>query len=351
MLIQLDNLHHINDAASFIELADNLPLIDVRTPSEYRRGHIPGALNLPIFSDEERAVVGTDYKTRGREEAVMRGLEFVGPRMNSILAEALSIAGSLKHIALYCWRGGMRSDSMAWLFRQGGIRTTLLEGGYRSYRNFILSEMKRDRKVIVLGGYTGSGKTKILEILKEMGEQVIDLEAIACHRGSAFGSLGMPDQPESEHFANLVFNELRKTDPDKKLFLEDESKNIGTVFLPDELYNVIRRSPEIAILPDSASRIKFLMEEYGRFNPQLLSESVMKISKRLGAERSNMALEAIDSGNIRRAVEIVLEYYDKAYLFGLSRRDPKSVIKIDTSSNTFRESALLILKSVDNAFY
>lgn len=346
----MNNLYQVKDAASFIELADHLPLIDVRTPSEYRRGHIPGALNLPVFSDEERAVVGTDYKKRGREEAVMRGVGFVGPRMSSLLAEALSVAGSRKHIALYCWRGGMRSDSMAWLFRLGGIMTTLLEGGYKSYRNFLLREMKRDRKVIVIGGYTGSGKTKILEIMREMGEQVIDLEALASHRGSAFGSLGMPEQPTSEHFANMVFNELRKSEPDVRLFLEDESRNIGTVFMPDELYDVIRRSPVIALLPDSASRTAFLMKEYGKFDHKLLRESVMKISKRLGGERSKMALESIDSGNITKAVGIVIEYYDKTYLFGMSGRDSKSVIKIDTSDNSFRESALLILQAADNAF-
>lgn len=338
-------MNQITDAASFIELAADLPVVDVRTPSEYRRGHIPGAVNLPIFSDEQRAVVGTDYKKRGREDAIKRGLDFVGPAMSSMLTSALKIAGARKHIALYCWRGGMRSENMAWLFRLGGIRTTLLKGGYKSYRSYILKAMEADRKVVIIGGYTGSGKTKILHILKEMGEQVIDLEDIASHRGSAFGSLGMPDQPTSEHFANMVFSELKKTSPSVTLFMEDESRNIGSVFMPDELYDVIRRSPVIALMPDSASRTGFLMEEYGKFEPRLLRESVLRISKRLGGDRTREALEAIDTGNIRRAVEIALEYYDKAYLFGLSKRNQGEVIKLDTGGKSFIDSAGLILKT------
>lgn len=341
----MDRENQITDAASFLELAAELPVVDVRTPSEYRRGHIPGAVNLPIFSDEQRAVVGTDYKKRGRVDAILKGLDFVGPAMSSMLTSALKIAGSRKHIALYCWRGGMRSENMAWLFRLGGIRTTLLKGGYKSYRNHILKEMESDRKVVIIGGYTGSGKTKILHILKEMGEQVIDLEDIASHRGSAFGSLGMPDQPTSEHFANMVFSELKSTSPSVTLFMEDESRNIGSVFMPDELYDVIRRSPVIALMPDSASRTSFLMEEYGKFDPGLLRESVLRISKRLGGERTRESLEAIDSGNIRRAVEIALEYYDKAYMFGLSKRNRSEVIKLDTTGKSFRESAGLIVKT------
>lgn len=347
----MDSLSQIADAASFIELAADLPLVDVRTPSEYRRGHIPGAVNLPIFSDEERAAVGTDYKKRGRTEAILTGLGFVGPAMSHMLTTALKIAGQRKHIALYCWRGGMRSENMAWLFRLGGIRTTLLKGGYKSYRNHILKEMEADRNVVILGGYTGSGKTKILHILKEKGEQVVDLEDIASHRGSAFGSLGMPEQPTSEHFANLVFSELKNSNQAVRLFMEDESRNIGSVFMPDELYNVIRKSPVIALMPDSASRTDFLMEEYGNFEPRLLRESVIKISRRLGGDRAGEALESIDSGNIRRAVEIALEYYDKAYLFGLSKRNQGDVIKLDTSGKSFSESAALIVKTASEKLH
>lgn len=338
-----ESRYRIN-AASFLEQAGEMPVVDVRTPAEYSHGHIPGAVNIPLFSDDERAVVGTLYKKEGRTRAVSAGLDFVGPRMSKLLGEAIDLAAGNGRLALYCWRGGMRSDSMSWLFTQGGIETYLLDGGYKAYRNHILKHLGTLNNVIVLGGLTGSGKTRILQELISLGEQVIDLEGLANHRGSAFGSLGMPPQPSSEHFANLLFDQYRATDRNARLFLEDESRNIGSVFMPDEVYDVIRNSPVIAVMPDAVSRMPRLMEEYGKFDPELLAAALQRISKRLGGDNTRLAIEAVQRGDIETAIGIVLVYYDKSYRYGLERRAPLSVTTIETNSSDDRDNAHKVIE-------
>ena len=193
----------------FLSLSSTIPVIDVRSPSEYKAGHIPGAYNIPLFDDKEREIVGTLYKKEGRSKATLKGLQLTGPSMHSKLETALKLAKDNK-LLVHCWRGGMRSEAMAWLFSLGDIDTQILDGGYKSYRHFIIDRLSEKRKYIVLGGLTGSGKTEILNYMKNTGHQVVDLEGIACHKGSAFGSLGQSDQPSSEHFANLLYQELKR---------------------------------------------------------------------------------------------------------------------------------------------
>jgi tRNA 2-selenouridine synthase len=190
---------------TFLKLAETLPVTDVRSPFPFSHGHIPGAINIPLFNDAERAEVGTRYKLKGRIDAIIKGLELTGPSMHSKLEQALQIAAGGR-LLVHCWRGGMRSEAMAWLFYLGGIETVLLEGGYKSYRHLVLENLSENRKMFVLGGLTGSGKTQILKYLREEGRQVIDLEGMANHKGSAFGSLGQKPQPSSEHFANILYS-------------------------------------------------------------------------------------------------------------------------------------------------
>ena len=195
----------------FLQLSETTTIIDVRSPSEFSYGHIPGAINISLFNDKEREAVGISYKNEGRTKAILTGLQLSGPSMDQKLGQALKIAKNNK-LLVHCWRGGMRSEAMSWLFSLGEIETLVLEGGYKSYRNYILGKLSEKRKYIVLGGLTGSGKTGILKYIKSLGNQVIDMEEIACHKGSAFGSLGQPEQPSSEHFANILYHELEKTD-------------------------------------------------------------------------------------------------------------------------------------------
>jgi tRNA 2-selenouridine synthase len=327
---------------SFLEAARHTPVIDVRSPSEFRTGHIPGAHSIPLFDDREREAVGIFYKKEGRINAILEGLRLSGPSMHEKLKEALRISAGGR-LLVHCWRGGMRSEAMAWLFSQGGIETEILEGGYKAYRHHILEYLSVNRNLIIIGGLTGSGKTHILGYLKEKGHQVIDLEELANHKGSAFGSLGQPPQPSSEHFANLLFDRLKETDPVLPVWLEDESRNIGTVFLPEEFYLNMQRNPAIILMMDIKTRLPRLVEEYSCYPPDELECMIMKISKRLGGDRTREAIEAVRNGDFAKAIEITLLYYDKAYLFGLGRKQEKNLYYISTPTDDIETNARLIL--------
>jgi tRNA 2-selenouridine synthase len=329
--------------SEFLDLAGSVPVVDVRSPSEYLAGHIPGAHNIPIFSDAERAAVGTMYKKEGRIPAILEGLKLTGPAMREKLEKGLSLAANGK-LLCHCWRGGMRSEAMAWLFSLAGIETEILDGGYKSYRNYLLHYLGMKRKVIVLGGMTGSGKTHILKYLKLQGEQVVDLEGLACHKGSAFGALGQPPQPSTEHFANVLFSEWRNLDFDKPVWVEDESRNIGTVFIPDQFYFNMQEYPVIAIMMDVNTRMPRLLEEYSLFPPEELKKSLLKIGRRMGGDDTHAAIEAVDSGNVGEAIRISLKYYDKAYLFGLHRKNRKNVIFVETATDDISINAAKILE-------
>lgn len=332
----------------FLERAETTPVIDVRTPSEYSTGHIPGSVNIPLFSDSQRAEVGTLYKQKGELDAILKGLDFVGPEMSGHLRSGITVAGSNKELLVHCWRGGRRSASMSWLFEQGGINCRMLEGGYKSYRQHILEYFDKQFNIVVLGGMTGSGKTEILKHIANSGEQVVDLEGLANHRGSAFGAIGMPPQPSSEQFANLLYDELRKIDPHKRLFVEDESLNIGSVFMPENFYGKIRENRVIALISSIDVRMPRLLEEYGKMPAEDLINSINRIRKRLGGMGADEAIESVRTGDISRAVEIVLSYYDKTYRYGLSRREATMVTTIEATTHNASENAKLVIEIADS---
>jgi len=302
----------------FLEKAGSIPVIDVRSPGEYGHAHIPGALSLPLFSNEERAEVGTIYKRQGKIKSVQRGLDIVGPKLSGFTDFALSLKS--EELLVHCWRGGMRSSSMAWLFETVGIRCHILTGGYKSFRNLILNTVQAPIKIILLGGYTGSGKTEILAQLKAHGEQVIDLEQLANHKGSAFGAIGQEPQPSIEHFENLIGSQLIRLDRTKVVWIEDESRNVGKDTVPLSLWEQMRQSPLIRIDVPFEVRLARLMHDYGAHAPDALILSIKKIEKRLGFDKCKMAIEACSSGNITDAAKICLQYYDKAYEKQLSDR-------------------------------
>lgn len=309
-----------------------LPLIDVRTPAEYESGHIPGSVNIPLFSNEERARVGTLYKQVSVERAYEEGYRFVTPKLDWYIGEARKVAVD-GYVAVYCWRGGMRSKSFADHLSESGIgQVYVIEGGYKAFRQHALDSFEKPEVVRVLGGYTGSGKTRILKELEGMGEQVIDLEGIAHHKGSAFGSIGETEQPKNEHFTNLLFWEWRKLDLTRSVWLEDESIHIGRVFIPENLFERMRQATLYFLKIPKEQRAKLLVEVYANIDSGKLAESVRKISKRLGGLRTAEALDALDRNDYYEAAIITLDYYDKFYLKGLNRRDPDKVIVIESDT-------------------
>ncbi len=329
----------------FMALRERLPVFDVRTPAEFAKGHIPGACNLPLFSDEERALVGTTYHQVGREAAMLEGLSYAGPKMRR-LVEAVQKVTAEKTLLLHCWRGGMRSGSVGWLLNQFGYEVFLLKGGYKAYRNRVLQTFEIPRKIVILSGRTGSGKSEILENLREMGEQVIDLEALACHKGSSFGSLGEPPQPPQQQFENELALQWRSADPSRLLWLEDESQKIGSRMLPQPLWAQMRAAPVLFLDMPLELRVQRLLIEYGTCDPAGLREATERLRERMGGLHTQKALEALEKGDLAGSIEILLRhYYDKTYRHGLSKRDPASIFRVETATAAARANAEKVLEA------
>jgi len=313
--------------ADFLEQSRGAVIIDVRTPSEFLSGHIPGAVNLSLFTDEERAEVGTLYVKEGKERAVEKGLERVGPKLASFVIKARQLSDG-KPLFLYCWRGGMRSASMAWLFRTAGIRTFLLQDGYKAYRHAFQQLLEEyPWNLIVLGGPTGCGKTDILHHLKTTGHQVIDLEGLAHNKGSAFGYLGEAEQPTTEQFGNELHFCMRNFDPGKPVWCEGESISIGKVFIPKEFYAKMLSGLFIQFELSRPFRVKQILKDYGQFTVEELIASFSKLERRLGGEATSRAIKHITQEELEEAIEIALRYYDKGY--------EKSTLKLWPVINTY----------------
>lgn len=296
-----------------------IPLVDVRSPKEYERGHIPDAVNIPLFSNEERKEVGILYKKQGRDQAVMKGLELIGPKLADLAKQAITIAPS-KKIAVHCWRGGMRSESMAWLWEKAGFEVQVIKGGYKAYRKQVHEEFRSPYQIIILAGKTGSGKTDILQALAEAGEQVIDLEGLAHHKGSVFGGIGQEEQPTGESFENSIHQQLVRMDRHKPIWIEDESHGIGKVHIPEGLWVQMKKAPIMVVDCPLEARVNRLVEEYGHFPKDQLIEAITKIGKRLGGENLKMAVDALKAGDVGKVAALSLTYYDQTYAYALENR-------------------------------
>lgn len=318
-----DLFFHIMEIIDFLALDKKIKLIDVRTSSEYHQGHIPFAINYPIFTDEERKTIGIAYRQEGREIAVLKGLKLIGKNLDSFAEGLLSLAKN-EELILHCWRGGMRSSSVGWLSNLVGIKTSILKGGYKRYRQFIKEYMGiTPWKIKILGGPTGSKKTILLNKLAEAGQQIIDLEALAHHKGSAFGFLGELEQPSVEQFENNLFQALWKLDPQKTIWIENESKSIGRVYIPDEFWQKMYEAPITFIHFDKGDRIQFLVEEYAKYGNKVLGAAFHKIVKRLGGQNLNLAMQYLAKENYWAAADVALTYYDKAYHNSLAKQKGK----------------------------
>ena len=297
------------------------PILDVRAPIEFAQGHAPGARNLPLFSDEERARIGTTYKQVSQERAVHLGLEFFGPKMSALVKQAQKLAGG-KEVRLHCWRGGMRSGAVQWLLELAGFKVHLLDKGYKDYRRAVLAAFDQPRDWRVVGGLTGSGKTDVLHALAAgpHPQPVLDLEGLAHHKGSAFGAIGQPAQPTQEQFENNLAAALAALPTNAPVWVEDESRQIGRLTLPLALFTQLRTAPRWVLEVPHAARVAKLAAEYGTQPPAELAAAIERIQKRLGGLATQQALAAIDAGDLARMVELALEYYDKTYTYGLAPR-------------------------------
>ncbi len=335
----------------------NGPLIDVRSPGEYYKGNMPNSINIPLFDNEERSIVGTVYKNYGREKAVIQGLEFLADKIEDIanqLFEAINIFKSKNQnskliepiFKIYCARGGMRSLSISWLLSKYNQKSITLKYGYKSYRKWTLDSFNKKWKIVVIGGKTGTGKTKLLNLLNENNYQIIDLEDLASHRGSTFGGLGMKEQPSNEQFENMIAEKLKYFKMQNKIFVEAESANIGKCKIPHEFFNIMKTAERVEIIKSESNRLEELIKTYSIYDAEDLVEAVTRIKKRLGPQRTNIAIESIKNKDWESVCRSVLEYYDKCYEY---EKKGKSNLKIINMTDlSYEQSKLKLIKEFMN---
>jgi len=329
------------------------PLIDVRSPGEYYKGHMPNSINIPLFDNDERAIIGTIYKKEGRKKAVIEGLNIFEKKMELLLDNLFMSIEAYKNIPnnnneffirIYCSRGGMRSQSIAWLLEKYKLNPITLKGGYKIFRRWVLDSFSKKLNIVVIGGKTGTGKTRLLSLLEKYKYQTIDLEGFACHRGSTFGGLGMKEQPSNEQFENIIAEKLNSFKFSNNIFVEAESANIGKCKIPHEFFNQMKHSRRIEILRSESNRLDELIETYSVFKKEELKESVLRIKKRLGPQRTKIAIESINNEKWDLVCKSVLDYYDKCYEF---EKVGKTNIKLlDLTDRKYDERILELINNV-----
>lgn len=344
---------------TFLELAQTLPVIDVRSPGEFAHAHIPGAYSLPLFTDDERKEVGTAYKQQSREKAIKLGLDYFGPKMSGMVAQVeqwmkerkTPVMPGMEKPALlvHCWRGGMRSAGVAWLLDLYGFKVTTLAGGYKAYRQWIHAQFEFAYSFRVLGGYTGSGKTKILNKLAAAGQHCIDLEHLALHRGSAFGAIDGQPQPTQEMFENqlgIALYNIRSTigmgaDASPIVFIEDESQRIGSLSIPTPIWKQMRSCPIVFLNIPFEKRLDYLLEEYGLIKQETLVNAILRIQKRLGGLETKTAIQHLLDGDLRESFRILLQYYDKGYKKSLHNRSNLASLLQEVDGNTIENNQMV----------
>jgi len=321
----------------FLPLTQTQLVLDVRSPGEYEHAHIPNAISLPLFTDEERKVIGTAYKQESRERAIKIGLECFGKNMLSMVERVEELLkekkSSSREVGVHCWRGGMRSSAVAWLLDLYGFKVYLLAGGYKMYRRWVLQQFEQQYNLGIIGGYTGSNKTGIIHELQKTNEQVIDLEGLANHKGSAFGNLENAKQPSQEQFENLLATQLyhcSSQNGDKKIWLENESQRIGLLNIPQSFFKLFNAQSVYFIDVPFEERLKNLVQLYGNYSKESLINAIMRITKKLGGLEAKTAINFLLDDDIYSCFSLLLKYYDKLYLKTAEKRkqDEKQITYI-----------------------
>jgi tRNA 2-selenouridine synthase len=349
------SVHSVPAAEAIERLGDFGAIIDARSEGEYAEDHLPGALNWPSLNDEERKLVGTIYKQVSPFEAQKRGAALVAANIaRHIEREVIDKPRSWQPLA-YCWRGGKRSGSLALILGQIGFKVSVIEGGYKAFRTAVLAalpELAAKLEYRVICGPTGSGKTRLLQALAQAGAQVLDLEALASHRSSVLGMIPGQPQPTQKRFDTLVWDQLRRFDPARPVFVESESRKVGNLAVPDALIERMRASACLRLeLPDD-ERVALLLEDYDFFvkDQKLFCERLDALVQLRGKAVVEGWQAQVAGGEIEAVVrELLLKHYDPGYASSIARNfaqyaDAKTIAPADRSAQAMAELAGEILR-------
>jgi tRNA 2-selenouridine synthase len=330
-------------------------IIDARSPAEYADDHLPGAVNWPVLDDDERREVGTEYKQISAFDARKHGAAIVARRVAEIVERHVADKPREWQPLVYCWRGGQRSGTLAWFLGQIGFRVQVLHGGYKAFREQVREQLKslpQRFEFTVIAGRTGSGKTRLLQALIEQGAQVLDLEALACHRGSVLGGLPHDPQPTQKAFDTAVWQTLQGFDPSRPVFVESESRKIGALAVPEALLSRMRAHGRCVFvtLPDAA-RVQLLLEEYGFFAQQVdrFCEHMVTLTELRGKETVTRWQTMAREGQWAEVfAELMQQHYDPLYLRSMQRNfagmaTAQPLALRDGDIATLREAAATVL--------
>lgn len=312
-----------------LEELTNPLLIDVRSPCEHVSEFIPGSVNIPLLSDEERSVIGTIYAQQGELVARREALRLITPKISMIVDAILLLRSSGRPTVVHCWRGGLRSEAVASVLSIAGIDCFRLTGGYKAWRNYVLTQFKEDKFVfepVILDGLTGVGKTAILTELSKVGAKVLDLESLANHRGSVFGSLGLGSQPTQKNFEAKLWTKLKGFDQEY-VFLEAESRKIGNIAVPDCILKKIKSGRRVLVTGNlEVRRARILSEYMEKFDVESFTAATKyleKLKERLSSKRCAELIELAENRQFEQLVDaLLIEYYDPLYQRQIERSRP-----------------------------
>lgn len=342
----------MNYFSKTVNLDQNTLFIDVRSPSEYQEATIPGAINIPVFSNQERAKIGKIYHDQGKQAARLEGVKFLSPKLPEYMQRLNELTEKYETLIAFCARGGMRSQALVSLAELAGIKLNKYPGGYKSYRQSIIQELKNyqlNSELVVLHGHTGVGKTEILHKLYDQGYPILDLEKLAGHRGSAFGSIGLEGTHNQKKFDSLLLNKLEKINGSKYIFLESESKRIGYSVLPDFLLEAMEAGVHILVRSSLEARIERIYQEYSHeyesnseeFKKRV-RESLEGIDKylirKIGKKGKRKLLNHLEAGEFEEFIKLILTgYYDKFYSYAEKHQPDFELSLYDDSTDQLAE--------------
>lgn len=350
-------MNRIIDIKSALELKDTI-FVDVRAPLEYEEDRIINSKNIPLLDDNERSIVGTLYKQEGKELAIEKGLKFTGEKLEYFYSEFINLSKVYKNIVIYCSRGGMRSSSLVNFLSVLGLNTYKLEGGYKSYRNYVidfLENLDKYYEFIVLHGLTGVGKTDALKYLHKNDINTLDLEEFAKNSGSVFGHVYFNDSPPSQKlFESVIFNHIYEL-KSKYIFIESESKRIGGICLPNSMYDIITKKGYHILLEDSIdSRIERLVDQYVNLSfkdNSTIINSLEKLRKRLGNENVNYLIEKMNLKEYSLvAKELILNYYDPLYKYSIDKYEYELKLSCSNFENAMEKLILFYERLNEGSF-